>query len=43
CLRDGLIPDAALNSHRLTLGDVADSFSTLLDPSQGVVKAIIEC
>jgi 2-desacetyl-2-hydroxyethyl bacteriochlorophyllide A dehydrogenase len=43
CLRDGLIPDAALNTHRLTLGDVADSFATLLDPSQGVVKAIIEC
>ncbi|MCM2458897.1 dehydrogenase, partial [Pseudomonas sp. CG7] len=43
CLRDGLIPDAALNTHRLTLGDVPQSFATLLDPKQGVVKAIIEC
>lgn len=43
CLRDGLIPDAALNTHRLTLADVPDSFATLLDPMQGVVKAIIEC
>ncbi|WP_335944175.1 zinc-binding alcohol dehydrogenase family protein [Pseudomonas sp. G166] len=43
CLRNGLIPDAALNTHRLTLSDVAHSFSTLLDPKQGVVKAIIEC
>ncbi|MBA1376507.1 zinc-binding alcohol dehydrogenase family protein [Pseudomonas brassicacearum] len=43
CLRDGLIPDAALNTHRLNLADVPDSFATLLDPKQGVVKAIIEC
>ncbi|WP_434604591.1 zinc-binding alcohol dehydrogenase family protein [Pseudomonas sp. Z4-7] len=43
CLREGLIPDAALNTHRLLLSDVARSFSTLLDPNQGVVKAIIEC
>ncbi|MCI8211354.1 dehydrogenase [Pseudomonas sp. S25] len=43
CLRNGLIPDAALNTHRLTLKNVAESFTTLLDPKQGVVKAIIEC
>jgi len=43
CLRNGLIPDAALNTHRLTLSAVAHSFTTLLDPKQGVVKAIIEC
>ncbi len=43
CLRNGLIPDAALNTHRLTLSDVPSSFTTLLDPKQGVVKAIIEC
>lgn len=43
CLREGLIPDAALNTHRMKLVDVASRFSTLLDPSQGVVKAIIEC
>jgi 2-desacetyl-2-hydroxyethyl bacteriochlorophyllide A dehydrogenase len=43
CLRDGLIPDAALNTHRMRLADVTSQFSTLSDPSQGVVKAIIEC
>ena len=43
CLRDGLIPDQALNTHRIPLNEVASRFSTLLDPQQGVVKAIIEC
>lgn len=43
CLRNGLIPHAALNTHRLTLNDVPSAFATLLDPKQGVVKAIIEC
>jgi len=43
CLRNGLIPRAALNTHRLTLSDVPSTFATLLDPKQGVVKAIIEC
>jgi threonine dehydrogenase-like Zn-dependent dehydrogenase len=43
CLREGLIPDAALNTHRMTLSEVTSRFSTLLDPTQGVVKAIVEC
>ena len=43
CLRDGLIPDQALNTHRIPLSEVATRFTTLLDPQQGVVKAIIEC
>jgi 2-desacetyl-2-hydroxyethyl bacteriochlorophyllide A dehydrogenase len=43
CLRDGLIPDAALNTHRMTLSEVPERFQTLLDPAQGVVKAIVEC
>ncbi|MDQ0654210.1 zinc-binding alcohol dehydrogenase family protein [Pseudomonas cedrina] len=43
CLRNGLIPHAALNTHRLALSDVPSAFATLLDPKQGVVKAIIEC
>lgn len=42
-MRAGLIPDAALNTHRLKLADVPADFKTLLDPSQGVVKAIVEC
>jgi threonine dehydrogenase-like Zn-dependent dehydrogenase len=42
-LRAGLVPDAALNTHRLALADVPANFSRLLDPGEGVVKAIIEC
>ncbi|WP_397459173.1 zinc-binding alcohol dehydrogenase family protein [Pseudomonas asplenii] len=43
CLREGLIPNTALNTHRMSLADVSSQFSTLLDSSQGVIKAIIEC
>jgi 2-desacetyl-2-hydroxyethyl bacteriochlorophyllide A dehydrogenase len=42
-MRAGQIPDRALNTHRLALADVPARFSTLLDPSAGVVKAIVEC
>lgn len=42
-MRAGQIPDAALNTHRLALADVPAGFKTLLDPAQGVVKAIVEC
>jgi 2-desacetyl-2-hydroxyethyl bacteriochlorophyllide A dehydrogenase len=42
-MRAGQIPDAALNTHRLTLAEVPDGFKDLLDPARGVVKAIIEC
>jgi len=42
-MRAGLIPDAALNTHRLALADVPTDFKNLLDPSRGVVKAIVEC
>jgi 2-desacetyl-2-hydroxyethyl bacteriochlorophyllide A dehydrogenase len=42
-MRAGQIPDKALNTHRLALADVPTSFSGLLDPSAGVVKAIVEC
>ena len=36
-------PSAALNTHRLKLADVPTGFAALLDPAQGVVKALIEC
>ena len=39
----GLVPDAALNTHRITLADVPAGFAHLLDPGEGVVKALIEC
>ena len=42
-MRAGQVPTAALNTHRMALADVPAAFSTLLDPTQGVVKALIEC
>jgi threonine dehydrogenase-like Zn-dependent dehydrogenase len=42
-MRAGLIPDRALNTHRLRLSEVAADFSKLLDPTAGVVKALIDC
>lgn len=41
-MRDGLVPTAALNTHRLALADVPRDFAQLLDPTRGVVKAIVE-
>ena len=41
-MRDGLVPTAALNTHRMALADVPTDFAQLLDPARGVVKAIIE-
>ncbi len=42
-MRGGQVPDAALATHRIALEDVVQHFATLLDPQQGVIKAIIEC
>jgi 2-desacetyl-2-hydroxyethyl bacteriochlorophyllide A dehydrogenase len=42
-MRAGKIPDAALNTHRLQLSSLPTDFAKLLDPSAGVVKAIVEC
>ncbi|HEY9023579.1 MAG TPA: zinc-binding alcohol dehydrogenase family protein [Burkholderiaceae bacterium] len=42
-MRAGLVPDAAMNTHRLPLARVPAEFATLLDPAQRVVKAIVEC
>ena len=42
-MRAGQIPDAALNTHRIPLARVPSDFAALLDPAQGVVKALIEC
>ncbi|MFF7708544.1 alcohol dehydrogenase catalytic domain-containing protein [Pseudomonas sp. NPDC007930] len=43
CMREGRIPDAALNTHRLALQRLPGEFAQLLDPAQGVIKAIVEC
>ena len=42
-MRAGQIPDVALNTHRMPLSRVPTDFATLLDPANGVVKAIVEC
>lgn len=42
-MRAGQIPTTALNTHRMPLADVPARFATLLDPTQGVVKALVEC
>jgi 2-desacetyl-2-hydroxyethyl bacteriochlorophyllide A dehydrogenase len=41
-MREGRIP-AGLNTHRLALAEVPKTFAALLDPTAGVVKAIVEC
>lgn len=42
-MRAGRVPTDALNTHRMPLARVPDDFASLLDPAQGVVKAIVEC
>lgn len=42
-MRAGTIPDRALATHRLALADVPQRFERLLDPREGVIKAIVEC
>jgi 2-desacetyl-2-hydroxyethyl bacteriochlorophyllide A dehydrogenase len=41
-MQDGRVP-AGLNTHRMALADVPKGFAALMDPSAGVVKAIVEC
>jgi 2-desacetyl-2-hydroxyethyl bacteriochlorophyllide A dehydrogenase len=41
-IRAGEVPTDALNTHRLKLADLPTEFAKLLDPAQGVVKAIVE-
>jgi 2-desacetyl-2-hydroxyethyl bacteriochlorophyllide A dehydrogenase len=42
-MKAGLVPDAALATHRLALSEVPQRFQRLLDPAEGVIKAIVEC
>lgn len=42
-MRAGLVPDAALATHRLALAQVPSAFQRLLDPAEGVIKALVEC
>lgn len=42
-MRDGLVPTAALHTHSAALADLPATFPTWLDPSAGVIKAIVSC
>lgn len=42
-MRAGKVPTDQLATHRMALSDVPTQFPTLLEPSQGVIKALIEC
>jgi len=42
-MRAGQVPDQALATHRIPLTDVPRDFARLLDPAEGVIKAIVEC
>ncbi|WP_070107269.1 zinc-binding alcohol dehydrogenase family protein [Burkholderia plantarii] len=42
-MRDGHVPDQALNTHRMRLAEVPEALPRLLEPGQTVVKALVEC
>jgi 2-desacetyl-2-hydroxyethyl bacteriochlorophyllide A dehydrogenase len=42
-MRAGQVPTDALATHRLPLAQVPTGFAGLLEPSAGVVKALVEC
>lgn len=42
-MREGRIPDKALNTDRMSLADVPTEFPKLMDPGRTVVKALVEC
>jgi 2-desacetyl-2-hydroxyethyl bacteriochlorophyllide A dehydrogenase len=41
-MRAGLVPSAALNTHRALLADLPAIFESWMDPGAGVIKAIVE-
>ena len=42
-MRDGLVPTAALNTHSAALTEFANALPGWMDPSAGVIKAIVSC
>lgn len=42
-MRRGLVPVAALNTHRAELSALPDVMETWMDPASGVIKAIVAC
>lgn len=41
-MRAGLVPSAALNTHRARLSELPQTFEAWMDPAAGVIKAIVE-
>jgi 2-desacetyl-2-hydroxyethyl bacteriochlorophyllide A dehydrogenase len=42
-MRDGLVPTEALHTHSARLADLPQTFARWLEPSAGVIKAIVAC
>lgn len=42
-MRAGLVPTGALHTHSVSLADLPEAFPGWLDPSAGVIKAIVSC
>ena len=42
-MKAGKVPSAALNTHRAKLRELPDTLPKWMDPSAGVIKAIVEC
>ncbi len=42
CLKNGLVNPSTYIAHTLSFNKVKDSFHSLLDPANGVIKAMIE-
>ena len=41
-MRAGLVPTAALNTHRVAIDDLPEAMPSLVDPASGVIKALVE-
>lgn len=42
-IREGKVPTAALNTHKADLADLASALPGWMEPSAGVIKAIVSC
>jgi threonine dehydrogenase-like Zn-dependent dehydrogenase len=42
-IRAGQVPTAALNTHKASLHDLPDALPGWMEPSAGVIKAIVSC
>lgn len=42
CMKKGLVDPTTYITHRVTFGQVGDTFASWLDPANGVIKAVVE-